>query len=338
MGWNMKNFLIVCVVLVLAGVSERAFAQSIGTYSGCKKLSGSTRKACESCVGGGNFYQAGSKTCGMAPGMKKSKPVPTEKLPPKPKSMPKVSFATVPAGSFKIGAKESEQGASDKEVFDSTVTITRPFLMQTTEVSQAQWYFVTGELSPSYEKACGLDCAVGFVTWKAALEYLNALSKREGLEQCYDISDGKIAWTKGLACTGYRLPTEAEWEYAARAGTEGAQYGELDEVAWYYENSNGEPAKGLGKKKPNAYGLYDMLGSQWEWAWDAEDYKPFAGKMADPITGGLETEELGTSRIVRGGSYRDSAMDVRAGHRYQYPASGGDKQFGFRPVRTVTKK
>lgn len=334
----MIKILAVSVVLVFVGVSQKASAQSIGTYSGCKKLKGSARSSCESCVGGGNFYQAGSKTCGMAPGMKKSKPVGSFKPPPKPKSMPKLSFATVPAGTFEIGSRETDKSATDKDTFDATVTITRPFQMQTTEVSQAEWYFLMGDLSSSYSKDCGLECAVGNVGWKEALLYLNALSKKEGLEQCYEINGDAIKWTKGLACTGYRLPTEAEWEWAARGGTEESRYGEIDEIAWYYDNSNGGPPKKLGAKKPNAYGLYDMLGSQWEWTWDLEDFskKPFIGKVSDPFTGGLEADLTG-SRMVRGGSYKDHEADVRAAHRYQYPPSGGSENYGIRVVRTVKK-
>ena len=144
-------------------------------------------------------------------------------------------------------------------------------------------------------------------------------------------------WSKGLACAGYRLPTEAEWEYAARGGTTAARYGELSDIAWYRDNSDGTPHP-AGKKAPNAYGLYDMLGSQWEWTWDNEDYKPFTGKMTDPIIGGMKLGALGDSRVVRGGSYREGASYLRAGHRFQYPAGSGDVEYGFRPVRTIPAK
>lgn len=331
--WRFSVF----TILVLA-LPSPAYAQaSIGTTSGCKALSGSARSACEKCVATQNFYQVKSKTCGLAPGMKKTRSLPVEKGPDKPKRMPKSTYVTVPAGSFAIGAKSTERGSSDKEVFESTVTITRPFLMKATEVTQAEWHFVMGAASPSYDKACGGDCAVGHVTWLQALEYLNELSKQDGLEPCYELSRAKVVWTKGLACAGYRLPTEAEWEYAARGGTRGARYGEVDDIAWHSGNSDSKPSV-VGKKQPNAYGLYDMLGSQWEWAWDVEDYKPFVGKMSDPITGGLTYEPDGKSRIVRGGSYREDELSVRAGHRFQYPAGSGDVQFGFRPVRTIVNK
>ncbi len=324
------------IIFASVTLATSAFAGSIGTPSGCKKLKGSAQAACLQCVATQNFYQPDG-SCGAGEGMTKSKAAATEKPPPKPKSMPKSQYVTVPAGSFAIGAGPDEEGSNDKEKFDSTVTITRPFLMKTTEVTQAEWYFVLGEPSVSYDKTCGLDCAVGYVTWRRALDYLNALSKLEGLEPCYDLKKPLAVWTKGLDCTGYRLPTEAEWEYAARGGTETARYGDLDDIAWHSDNADSKPHP-VGKKQKNAFGLFDMLGSQWEWAWDAEDYKPFSGDMSDPIAGGMAQESEGQDRIVRGGSYRDSKLYVRAAHRFQNLANAGDINFGFRPVRTVVEK
>lgn len=318
------------LAFTLSGV---AHAGSVGTYSGCKKLK--DRAACEKCVAGGNFYQPGG-SCGMAEGMHKSMPAGSEKPPPRPTAMPKVAsdYATIPAGTFDIGARALDQHKDEsKEVFDVKVTITRPFLMRTTEVTHAEWYFLTGALKSNYDKTCGLDCPVGYVNWKDALVFLNMLSKKEGLEQCYEIKGDTVKWPKGLDCKGYRLPTEAEWEYAARGGNEEPTYGPLKDIAWYYDNSDGKPHP-VGKKQKNAYGLYDTLGSAWEWVWDIEDYKPYKEDCSDPITGGLEAETNTGSRIVRGGSYRDSNLYVRVQHRYQYPTSSGDQSYSFRPVRT----
>ncbi|WP_242593637.1 formylglycine-generating enzyme family protein [Corallococcus exiguus] len=273
--------------------------------------------------------------------MKKSKAAVKPKPPPKPTSMPKTGsqYATIPAGSFRIGSLPDEEGASSKDTFKSTVTLTRPFLMKTTEVTQAEWYFVMGEPTESYDKACGLECPVGHVSWRRAIDYLNAISKKEGLEPCYAIQGEKVVWTQSPECTGYRLPTEAEWEYAARGGTDTARYGEIGDIAWYYDNSDGKHHP-VGKKAANAYGLHDMLGNQWEWTWDVEDYKstPFEGEMNDPIIGGLEQEEAGQNRILRGGNYKERQHIVRAAHRYQYPAGSDDAGYGFRPMRTVLKK
>lgn len=340
----MRQTLTILSLSFTALVASKASAlESIGNYSGCKReLSGAAAAACERCVGSGSFYQKSSGVCGMAPGMHKSIAFPREKPPPKPTAMPKTGsqYATIPAGSFRIGATPGEEGARDTEFFDATITITRPFLMKTTEVTQAEWHFITGNPSPSYDKACGGDCAVGYVGFREALSYLNALSKKEGLKPCYVVKKDGSQWLEGLECTGYRLPTEAEWEYAARGGTEGARYGELDDIAWHYENADGKPHP-VGKKAPNAYGLFDMLGSQWEWTWDKDIYeqKPFAGDMSDPISGPLAEEDEGRSRVVRGGSYKDSDSRARAAHRFQSPPAGsGSVNFGFRPVRTVFEK
>ncbi|MGV3623313.1 MAG: formylglycine-generating enzyme family protein [Archangium sp.] len=129
------------------------------------------------------------------------------------------------------------------------------------------------------------------------------------------------------------MPTDAEWEFAARGGLEDASYGELDDIAWHYDNS-GNSLKPVGKKKPNAYGLHDMLGNVWEYVWDAETFKPYPADVTDPIIG--ETLEFpGQDRVCRGGSYGERAYNIRATVRFQMPASSGGDQYGFRPVRTV---
>ncbi|MDP3504296.1 MAG: SUMF1/EgtB/PvdO family nonheme iron enzyme [Myxococcales bacterium] len=326
------------IVLAASLLSSVAFAGSVGTPSGCKKLKGE-RAACEKCVAGGNFYQPG-QGCGMVEGMHASKAFATEKPPPRPTSMPKTGkdYVTIAPGSFEIGARERDPDKDDgKEVFESTVTLTRPFLMKTTEVTQGEYLFIVGEVTTSYDKKCGLDCPANALSWSNAVVYLNLLSKKEGLEPCYAIKGGLATWTKGYDCTGYRLPTEAEWEYAARGGNEEPRYGEIDEIAWYSENSSSS-VHPVGKKKKNAYGLYDMLGNVWEWTWDAMDYKPYTENMTDTIIGGLSQESEGQDRVVRGGGYSDSAAYVRASHRYQYPAGSGGSTYGFRPVRTAPAK
>lgn len=331
-SWSLSVFVAVSVL------SPSAFAGSVGTPSGCKKLGGE-RAACEKCVAGGNFYQPG-QGCGMTEGMHASKAAATEKPPPRPTSMPKTGkdYVTIAPGSFDIGAREVDADKDDsRELFDSKVTLTRAFQMKTTEVTQGEYLFITGRVTTSYDKKCGLDCPANALSWNDAVQYLNMLSKKEGLEPCYAIKNGLATWAKGYDCTGYRLPTEAEWEYAARGGNEEPRYGEVGEIAWYYENSNSS-VHPVGKKKKNAFGLSDMLGNVWEWAWDAMDYKPYTEDMRDPIIGGLSQESEGQDRVTRGGSFSDSARDVRASYRFQYLANGGGANQGFRPVRTVPAK
>lgn len=135
------------------------------------------------------------------------------------------------------------------------------------------------------------------VSWWDAVRFCNTLSRYEGLTPAYRV-DGEatdVEWN--TAADGYRLPTEAEWEYACRAGTTGPRYGELDEIAWYRGNS-GERIHPVGGKRPNAWGLYDMLGNVWDWCWDYYD-----------------TEVYGSYRVLRGGGWFDEHWSCRASVR-----------------------
>jgi len=268
-------------------------------------------------------------------------------------------WVRIPAGTFVMGSPSSESGRYDDEGPQTRVTISRSFLLKATEVTQGEWKAVMGT-SPSSFKNCGDNCPVENVSWFDAVEFCNRLSSREGLEQCYRIN-GTTVVSKGPSCGGYRLPTEAEWEYAARAGTTTALYTggltirgdnngpELDPIAWYGGNSgvsysggydcSGWSAKQysssscgthpVGGKRPNQWGLYDMLGNVLEWC---DDWK-------DNYSGGSVTDPTGPSsgarRVIRGGSWRSNAGYVRAAIRSFIDPGFRNVYLGLRPARSV---
>ncbi|TCM49027.1 formylglycine-generating enzyme family protein [Kribbella sp. VKM Ac-2568] len=188
-----------------------------------------------------------------------------------------------------------------------------PYELAAAPVTQAQYEQVLGE-RPS--TAVGGYLPVESMPWLDAVRFCNALSQSEGLTPAYRIEGETTEWEQ--AADGYRLPTEAEWEHACRAGTTAARYGELDEIAWYRGNSD-ERIHEVQGKLPNAWGLYDMLGNVWEWCWD----------FYDP-------EVYGTYRVLRGGGWFDEPWSCRASvRRRTHPTSRLD-DLGFRPARSLT--
>jgi formylglycine-generating enzyme len=154
------------------------------------------------------------------------------------------------------------------------------------------------------------------VSWWDAVEFCNALSVHEGVAPAYRIRRNVEGVEWDIAVDGYRLPTEAEWEYACRAGTTGPRYGPLDEIAWYRGNSGGR-AHDVGGKRPNPWGVYDMLGNVWEWCWD----------LYDP-------DVYGTYRVLRGGGWFDEHWSCRASvRRRSHPTLVVD-DLGFRLARS----
>ena len=212
--------------------------------------------------------------------------------------------------------------------------MTRSYELQTTEVTQAQfeemmWY------NPSYFSRCS-DCPVESLSWYEAVAYCNALSDLAGLDRCYDCTGSGASvvcrpsesYSSPYDCPGFRLPTEAEWEYAARAGTTGPSYGDLSAVAWYSDNS-GDTTHRVGQKRANAWGLYDMLGNVWEWCHDwGGDYP--GGSVTDP-----SGPDAGSSRVIRGGSWYSNARNVRAAYRNGNTPGNRNRYFGLRPVRFI---
>jgi formylglycine-generating enzyme required for sulfatase activity len=217
----------------------------------------------------------------------------------------KMDFALIRPGSFMMG---SEKGDDDEKPVHE-VTITKPFYMGVYEVTQAQWKAVMGD-NPSNFK--GDDLPVESVSWEECQGFLEKLK-------------GKVG--EGMTC---RLPTEAEWEYACRAGSKteycfGDDEGPLGEYAWYRANSE-QKTHAVGQKKPNAWGLYDMHGNVWEWC--ADGYKRYRRDAATDPKGPSEA----AARVLRGGSWCDDAQYTRCAPRSGPGPEIRRRDYGFRVV------
>jgi formylglycine-generating enzyme required for sulfatase activity len=240
-----------------------------------------------------------------------------------------MTFVPLPAGSFTMGSELSPEGVArkyggqtqwhEKEHPQHNVKISKPFYLQSTEVSQSQWKMVMGD-NPSRFKDCGNDCPVENVSWDMARQFISKLNHSEGTNK-------------------YRLPTEAEWEYGCRAETTTPFFtGECisTDQANYSGNSPGKNCpKGdrsletvkVGSFQPNAWGLYDMHGNVWEWCQDK--YGDYPNRPAIDPTGPSE----GKSRVVRGGSFSNGALDLRSAFRRDYRPSFHFHNLGFRVAR-----
>ena len=221
-----------------------------------------------------------------------------------------MEFVQIPAGEFLMGSESEE--AVDREQPVTRVRISQGFYLGKYEVTQGQWQAVMGS-NPSFVKQCGPDCPVETVSWDDVQEFIRKLNAAMGEER-------------------YRLPTEAEWEYAARAGTSGDRYGNVDAIAWYVgdrgRGNSGRLTQPVGQKAPNAWGLHDMLGNVNEWVEDWYGDYP-GGTVTDP-----RGPVSGSRRVARGGSWSDIAWYCRASYRtYNSP---GDRIsiLGFRLLRT----
>jgi len=236
----------------------------------------------------------------------------------------------VPNGSFQMGCQPSDSGGLPDEILH-TVRISGDFLMAETEVTQLQYRNVMGLMGSNISVFKGDELPVESVSWFDAVAYCNQLSKIEQLPPCYQVSGTDVAWKDGVRCTGYRLPTEAEWEYAARAPT-GTKYSgsdNPDEVAWYGSGA-GNTTHAVKTKKANGRGIYDLTGNVWEWVWDWYVDKYELLSPTDPMG-----PASGSLRVDRGGSWRADAGNVRVAHRSRYAPDSRDRNLGFRIVRSV---
>ena len=215
-----------------------------------------------------------------------------------------MEFVLIPAGTFMMGSPDSDTEARDDEKPAHRVTISQPFYLGKYPVTQAQWAAMIGN-NPSQFKGHPTQPAGG-VSWDDALAFLHKLNERE---------EGR----------DYCLPTEAQWEYACRAGTETPRYhSDVNAIAWYKENSK-KHLQPVGQKLPNAWGLYDMLGNVSEWCHDGRR-KYTADAAIDP----MGPTSASTFRVFRGGGWYLHARGVRAANRNRIRPGLRFDYLGFR--------
>ncbi len=268
-----------------------------------------------------------------------------------------ISTVEIPVGDvFAMGSLRSEAGHDTVDERSHPVRLTHAYLAATHEVTQAEWLTVMGWNESNPQRA---DLPVSRITWYDAIEFCNRLSDRDGYTRVYDIGevipDGNHIVSAGVSphwrTTGYRLPSEAEWEFACRAGTTGATFrGDLtylsctpadpvlDAIAWYCGNAQAS-AGPVGLRDANPWGLHDVLGNVFEWTWDRYDPDyglDFPAPPAEPdsvIADPIGPDE-GESRVCRGGSWMVTPRECRAAYRLYHPAGNAYDDVGLRVVLT----
>lgn len=245
-----------------------------------------------------------------------------------------MEFVLIPAGTFFMGSDDSDTEAKDDEKPRHKVTISKPFYLSRYEVTQEHWESLMGNNPYSLARTYGsrwdslLEKPGRFkgpknpatVSWNDAQAFITKLNALEGHER-------------------YRLPTEAEWEYAARAGSTtkysfGDDAGTLGRYAWYGEDFENGSTHPVGQKEPNAWGLYDMYGNVWEWVQDCYDARYYMKSPSTDPTG----PQSGSKHVVRGGSWHETADDWRSAFRRDYPSDYRGISIGFRLVFVVEEQ
>lgn len=255
------------------------------------------------------------------------------------------NFVLIPGGTFQMGSPEDEAWRSEDET-QHTVTVS-DFYMSIYELTQAEYQEIMGENPSTFS---GEGFPVENVSWLDAIRYCNARSEKEGLTPAYSIDGQTVIWNRGA--DGYRLPTEAEWEYACRAGTttpfntensisaeEANYYGhypyEIEDNYFSQENLTTKPGEyrqttvAVDSFFPNAWGLYNMHGNVGEWVWDY--YGAYDTETPDNPTGAI----TGTLRVYRGGGWNDFAKNMRSAYRATLAEDKGSFNIGIRLVRGI---
>ncbi|TWT61655.1 Serine/threonine-protein kinase PrkC [Rubinisphaera italica] len=258
----------------------------------------------------------------------------------------KMSMVVIPPGEFRMGTARGALGFQSDEP-EHPVILTRPFLLAVSEVTQSQYEAVMGQNPSRFRSGDSRNRPVESLTWYDAVAFCNALSRREGLSPYYAMTDAEHkemrvtgATVSILGGSGYRLPTEAEWEYACRAGTQATWYSGEDEQSlqdfgWLASQSLTSPQP-VETKLPNAFGLYDMHGNVWEWVFDWYDksYYPVSPTF-DP-----NGPDEGQLRGFRGSSWdtRFRAINGTCANRGKDRPHTFDLDRGFRVARSIREK
>jgi formylglycine-generating enzyme required for sulfatase activity len=257
-----------------------------------------------------------------------------------------IDFVTVCAGTFDMGCTPGQSGCASNESPVMPVTLTNDYYVSQTEITQDQYESVMGS-NPSDFSSAGGNHPVEQVSWHDAAAFANELSSAEGLTECYTCSTsvsiplmtGTPVTTTTCAvamspysCNGYRLPTEAEWEGAARCGQDLLYAGSntVTDVAWHTGNASGITQK-VSQLASNACGLYDMSGNVWEWVNDRYSSSYYSASGRTDPTG----PSSGSLHVLRGGGYSSNASAVRLANREGGDPTGSSSTGGFRLVRLV---
>lgn len=255
------------------------------------------------------------------------------------------NFVLIQGGTFQMGSPENEAWRSADEA-QHTVTVS-DFYMSIYELTQAEYMDITGDNPSNFS---GDDLPVENISWLDAIHYCNARSEKEGLTPVYTIDGQNVIWDR--SADGYRLPTEAEWEYACRAGTitpfntetsisaeESNYYGhypyEIEDNYFSQGNLTTKPGEyrqttiPVTSFAPNKWGLYNMHGNVGEWVWDY--YSPYSGEEQSDPSGA----ESGTLRVYRGGGWNDFAKNMRSAYRATMAEEKGSFNIGIRLVRNA---
>jgi formylglycine-generating enzyme required for sulfatase activity len=241
--------------------------------------------------------------------------------PAAPPTVPAPVMVRLQGGTFTMGSPTSEANRNSDET-QHRVTVSS-FYIGKYEVTQREYQALMGKNPSSFK---GDNLPVENVTWYDAVNYCNALSRKENLTPAYTVSGTNVTWNR--SANGYRLPTEAEWECACRAGTTTpySSGSSVDSAGWYSSNSR-STTHPVGTKQANAWGLYDMHGNVWEWCWDWYGTYP-SGSQTDPMGA-----SSGASRVERGGGWYSNGQYLRSAYRRYGTPSNGYDYLGFRLLR-----